>query len=220
MASSSTLCPYCEKHTHLTPVWGRVFQSATRLRFAATCDNCSRLVVAEGGGRELTGNSGINDTTEMGRIGPAISRCSELSWLPTAAEAPDVPDVPESIERAAKEAYRDATIGNHMSAILMARTVIEATAKANGIKNGDLSKKINEMRDKGLIRPAIADRAHEVRYFGNDMAHGDIEDVPEEIDAEEVLALMGQVLSEVFQGPALMRRLRARRTGETEQSEV
>jgi hypothetical protein len=100
-----------------------------------------------------------------------------------------------------------------MSAILMSRTVIEAPAKAKGVTSGPLAAKINALRDADLIRPSIADQAHEVRFLGNDMAHGDIDDAPQYVDAEEVLALMGQVLNEVFQGPALMKRMRERRTG-------
>jgi hypothetical protein len=197
----------------MTPRWGQIFANDTRLRLAASCDNCARLLVAEGQMAMVRGSS--YDTEDLAHVGAAADKLAAvLAWLPLAAEAPVIDDVPDSIARAAKEAHTSLSIGNYMSAILMARTVIEATAKANDIRSGDLSKKINAMRDQGLIRPAIADQAHEVRFFGNDMAHGDIEDVPDQIDAEEVLALMGQVLSEVFQGPALMRRLRARRTGD------
>ena len=45
------------------------------------------------------------------------------------------------------------------------------------------------------------------------MAHGDI-DVPiDETDSEEILALMAEVLSEVFQGPARVARVKAKRQG-------
>ncbi|MDQ1083094.1 hypothetical protein QE392_003439 [Microbacterium proteolyticum] len=103
-----------------------------------------------------------------------------------------------------------------MAAILMARTVIEATAKAKGYTRGTLASKIEDLRDGNLIRPAIADEAHEVRFAGNDMAHGDIDVQPNSNDAEEILALMSEVLSEVFQGPARMARVRAKRQGSTE----
>jgi len=138
---------------------------------------------------------------------------NNLEWWPKIGQAPKVPDVPESIARAAKEAHSSASVGNHMAAILMARTVVEATAKNRGITSGQLVKKIDAMKDANLIRPAIAEQAHEVRFAGNDMAHGDIDVAPEAADSEEILALMNQVLSEVFQGPALMERLRAKRTG-------
>ena len=120
-------------------------------------------------------------------------------------------DVPPHIAKAAREAYSSASIGNHMAAILKARTEVEATAKAKEISKGSLYDKINAMRDAQLIRPAIAEQAHEVRFAGNDMAHGDIDFAPDATDSEEILALMGEVLSEVFQGPARLARIRAKR---------
>jgi hypothetical protein len=103
-----------------------------------------------------------------------------------------------------------------MAAILMARTVVEASAKANGIGTGNLASKINSMREKGLIRPAIAEQAHEVRFAGNNMAHGDIDASVDSTDSEELLALMAEVLSEVFQGPARLERIRAKRQTRTD----
>ena len=98
--------------------------------------------------------------------------------------------------------------GNLMASILMAPTAVEATAKAKGIVDGTLASKINALKCADLIRPAIAELTHEVRFAGNDMAHGDINVVPDETDVEEVLALMAEVLREVFQGPASLERIR------------
>jgi hypothetical protein len=215
MALTSTLCPYCHRHTHTTLRWGHVYERATRIRFAATCDNCSRLLVAEGYGSQLRAPGYTEDSTNLSTVIEAAERAEAFTWLPLAAESPDVPDVPDSISRATKEAFSNATIGNHMSSILMARTVIEATAKAKGFTSGTLSAKINALRDEQYIRPAIADLAHEIRFFGNDMAHGDIDDAPTAEDAEEILALMAEVLAEVFQGPARLQRLQAKRVAAT-----
>jgi len=211
---ASTLCPYCSKFSHLTPRWGRISEGDTYLHVAATCDNCDRLLVGEGSGPSLTDGYSGGGSEASSHVLQAVEALSRsISWLPLAAEAPVIQDVPDSIGLAAKEAHTSLSIGNHMSAILMSRTVIEATAKAKGITSGSLATKINALRDAQLIRPSIADQAHEVRFLGNDMAHGDIDDGPSHVDAEEVLALIGQVLNEVFQGPALMERMRDRRTG-------
>ncbi|GAA3330637.1 hypothetical protein GCM10017712_04620 [Curtobacterium citreum] len=197
----------------MTPRWGRVYKQGTQFRVAATCDNCWKLLVGEGAGTDVTGN-GYSSTESLDQVNLAVARYGRsLIWLPLAAETPEVVDVPQSIGRAAKEAYASAAVGNHMAAILMARTVIEATAKEKGITDGTLAAKINAMRDGQLIRPAIAAQAHEVRFAGNDMAHGDIDVAPEPVDAEEILALMGSVLTEVFQDPARLERIRAKRSG-------
>jgi hypothetical protein len=181
------------------------------VRFVATCDNCSRLIIGEGIGVSVPAWNGARESFESAHVREAAASAASISWLPLAAHSPTIEDVPPSIEYAAKEAYSGWVIGNHMSAILMARTVIEATAKAKNIKSGALAVKIDLLRDGQFIRPAIAEQAHQIRFFGNEMAHGDIDDIPTTEDAEEILALMAEVLAEVFQGPARLQRLQKRR---------
>ncbi|WP_194239297.1 DUF4145 domain-containing protein [Microbacterium sp. CBA3102] len=86
-------------------------------------------------------------------------------------------------------------------------------AKEKGITSGRLVSKIDELATQGLVRNSTKDAAHEIRHLGNDMAHGDIEDSPAQVDVDDVLALMDEVLNEVFQGPARTARVRARRDG-------
>ncbi|WP_181127415.1 DUF4145 domain-containing protein [Rathayibacter sp. AY1F9] len=156
--------------------------------------------------------SGYPNNTHLDTINQTAEEySSSLDWWPKVGVSPEVRDVPEHIARAAREAYSSASVNNAMAAILMARTVVEACAKSQGISSGTLASKINAMRDGGLIRPAIAEQAHEVRFMGNDMAHGDIDSAPDSLDAEEILALMAEVLSEVFQGPARLARIREKR---------
>ena len=85
---------------------------------------------------------------------------------------------------------------------MLARAVIEATAKHKGITGRNLEVKIDAMVAKDLIPKRTARAAHEARHFGNDMAHGDfIDDVTEE-EAALALTLMDSFLDEVFQAPA------------------
>lgn len=205
----STLCPFCERVTHMTIKWGSVFNQGSQVRFAATCDNCAHISAAAGSvAVPIVGYDSI-DLSHVRASAETI--VGGLEWWPKVGTAPTIDDVPDSIGRAAREAYSSASVGNHMAAILMARTVVEATAKAHQVASGNLSAKINAMREAGLIRPAIAEQAHEVRFAGNDMAHGDIDIAPDSTDSEEILALMAEVLSEVFQGPARLTRIRQKR---------
>ena len=191
----------------MTVKWGQLYGSGTAIRFAATCDHCENVSVANG-----DVEYGQRDSTDLNTVKQAIFTNTEgFSWSPKLGSAPQVDDVPQEIANAAREAFSSASVNNHMAAILMARTVVEATAKANGIDSGTLASKINAMKDQGLIRPSIAEQAHEVRFMGNDMAHGDIADAPTALDSEEILALMSEVLSEVFQGPARLERIRNKR---------
>ena len=192
----------------MTATWGQIYEGGSLIRLAAICDQCGNVSIANGPVADPYG-----DSVDLKRvITHADSGNEELVWDPKVGHAPTVDDVPDHIARAAREAYSSSSVQNNMAAILMARTVVEATAKSKGIDSGNLASKINKLRDGGFIRPAIAEQAHEVRFMGNDMAHGDIDEAPDAIDAEEILALMSEVLSEVFQGPARLERIRKRRT--------
>ncbi|WP_197024981.1 DUF4145 domain-containing protein [Microbacterium sp. K19] len=174
------------------------------LQAVATCDNCRRASLAESFNYATTGN---DPKTHFQYTDDA-----SFVWYPRVGAAPLFPDVPEHIARAAKEAHGAESINAYMSAILMARTVVEATAKAKGITKGMLVAKIDAMAAQSYIRADTKDAAHEIRHFGNDMAHGDIEDLPNADDVRDVLVLMDEILSEVFQGPARTARLRSKRS--------
>jgi hypothetical protein len=171
---------------------------------AFRCDACQALSIAR-----ATGLPGNQDPLAW------LTGKKNVEWLP---QPPRViptklfPDVPAAIASAASEAYRCRQIGNaNRAAILMARSVIEATAKEKGITTGPLISKIDQMHDQRLIRPDVRNGAHEVRHFGNNMAHGDfVQDVSPQ-DADMVLALMDAVLTDVYQSPALVAKAKAAR---------
>lgn len=99
----------------------------------------------------------------------------------------------------------------------MARSVIEATAKAKGIITGRLIEKIDELEKQRIIRPTVAAGCHEVRHLGNDMAHGDFTEPVSGDDAAEILVLMAELLHDVFQQDARVARLRAGREAKKSQ---
>jgi hypothetical protein len=169
-----------------------------------SCDQCKNFSVA----------TSPRADPEKGHTPLDVARTrrdDEWAWSPQGTERRVYADVPDAIARVASEAHACASIGARTGAILLARTVVEATAKDQGVVSGNLVSKIDALKDKNLIRPGIAEAAHEIRHLGNDMAHGDLEDAPDHADADDVLALMAQVLSEVYQGPALVAKMRARR---------
>lgn len=203
---ASTMCPFCDRHSHMRIVWAQylIFDERYLLQGVATCDSCGRasLSLAD---RAPSGPDASNVLDSLDG--------ADISWTPKKGDSPAFPDVPDHIALAAQEAHRAASINALMAAILMARTVVEATAKSKGIKSGFLVAKIDALAAAGQIRESTKDAAHEIRHFGNDMAHGDIEDLPGADDVEEVLSLMDEVLNEVFQGPARTARIKAKRTG-------
>ncbi|WP_307866273.1 DUF4145 domain-containing protein [Mycolicibacterium sp. GESEQ-9] len=133
----------------------------------------------------------------------------EFFWRPAPGETKAYPRVPEHIAEAATEAYESYAGQHYRAAILLSRSVIEATAKAKDIVTGSLADKIDEMAEKGLIRPNIKEFAHGIRAFGNDMAHGDFVVPVSAEEAELVIELMGEILNEVFQAPAKLEAVRA-----------
>ncbi len=72
--------------------------------------------------------------------------------------------------------------------------------------------KIDALKAQGLIREDTREGAHEVRLDGNGVAHGDLAEAAMPIDdARVVVALMDEVLDEVYQAPARVRRVRDQR---------
>lgn len=136
------------------------------------------------------------------------ARGDDLLWRPAATETRDYPDVPEHIAGAAKEAYECNSNQHYRAAIMVARAVIEATAKDKEIVNGQLYDKIEALADAGLIRALIKDAAHGVRELGNDMAHGDFVDPITASEADLVIHLMGEILNDVYQSPAKVEQAR------------
>jgi hypothetical protein len=135
----------------------------------------------------------------------------DLRWYPINTRGKRYPDVPAEIAAAASEAHSCLAAEAYRGAVLLARSVIEATAKDKGMTTGTLVTKIDKMYERRLIREDIRDGAHEVRYLANDAAHGDFAEPVPQTDAELILTLMDEVLEEVYQSPARVARRRVAR---------
>ena len=94
----------------------------------------------------------------------------------------------------------------------MARAVLEATAKDQGVVKGNLMEKIDALAEAGKISEHMRDAAHEIRFAGNEVAHGDLAEEPITADdAKDVLDLMDAILLRVYQEPAQVEQVRERR---------
>ena len=136
---------------------------------------------------------------------------STARWIPKQVKGCEFPDVPEHIAKAADEVHRCFSINAFRAVGSGARAVLEATAKHNGITGKNVAEKIDNLAAAGHIRRSVQMAAHEIRHFGNDMAHGDF---VEEVDADyaqSVLGLMDMVLQEVYQSTAEIERIKQRR---------
>lgn len=205
---TATVCAWCKAHSNMTPVSAPqeapISNGYKPVQGAFKCNHCLRISVAS---TRVGTNVGVPNQGLDGRWW----QDRPLTWTPEQVGGRDFPDVPDHIASAADEAFRCRSIMTLRSAILMARSVIEATCKDNDVTKGQLAAKIDAMAGQGLIRPFTQDAAHELRFLGNDMAHGDFVDAVDEDDADAVLEVMAEILNEVYQGPARVSRMKAKR---------
>lgn len=197
---ASTICGWCGDRTHMTMQTepkqvpsssGYVYMAS----FRCSSEACHRLSI---GSIWRQRDYGSNPQAEMARdVG--------IQWEPKSIRRPSFQDVPRQIAETATEAHACLSISAYRGAVALARAVVEATAKDHGIIKGPLVAKIDEMHKQNLIREITRQLAHEIREGGNEIAHGDLADeaMPSE-DAEAIVALMDEILEEVYQGPARM----------------
>lgn len=203
----SGTCAFCGNQTHFTARSGRVNSSRLeltqsryryRIEVVATCDACHRFNAAHG----ITENRGRS--FEKGQILTASEAVTEgeamtiESWSPPPMRPVDTAFIPDPVAGYFKEAHDAFSIGAYRAVLLLVRSVIEATAKEHQINNGNLIKKINCLYDDGHIRRGTKDMAHALRILGNDMAHGDIDDIPTQEDADDALTIARFVLDDVY----------------------
>lgn len=120
------------------------------------------------------------------------------SWSPPPMRPVDTAFIPDGVAGYFKEAHDAFSVSAYRAVLLLVRSVIEATAKDCGISSGSLVQKINKLDEEGHIRRGTKDMAHALRILGNDMAHGDIDEVPTQEDADDALTIARFVLDDVY----------------------
>ncbi len=205
---ATTTCGYCTYKTHMT-IFGSTKHVATdessprsyQVQAAFACDTCRFLSVATVWTlNHQLANGDDNDW-------------NEAKWYPLGVQDVTYEDVPFPICDVAVEAHRCHSVQAYRAAVLLARGVIEATAKDHEITVGGLKAKMDGMVEEGLIRKRLRTMADEIREAGNGVAHGDFADDVTEGDSEAILALMRLVLYEVYESEAIANRLKEKREG-------
>ena len=142
----------------------------------------------------------------------ADSGSNIVLWRPEPSSAPELGAVPDLIRGPAQEVYQAKDTGAMRAAILMGRAVIEAIAKDHGVTEKiSLETKIDKLHEKGIILASTAEDAHEVRHLVNDMAHGDFSTEATSEDADDVIAIMYDLIEQLYIGKARRERLREKR---------
>ena len=201
------VCWFCERYSNMRWVDGistTVPHGYVDVMGAFACDSCGHLSLALA--RIYQHEYGHNVQISL------IEAEDSIQWLPPKALSKDFADVPSAIAAAASEVHSCLSINANRAAIALARAVVEATAKEKNVTKGNLQDKINALADQGLIRDHTRQVAHEVRLDGNSIAHGDLAtEAPEAEEAADIVALMDELLEEVYQQPARVARVKANR---------
>lgn len=205
---ASTICGWCGDRTHMemkdsqpTSVPGEYGTHVYTAPFQCSSETCRRLSIGT-----------VTRSTRYNNPPTDFVTDDAIVWEPGVIRRPNFPDVPAQIGTTASEAHACLSIQAYRGAVALARAVVEAAAKDHGISKGPLVAKIDEMHKKGLIRDITRELAHEIREGGNEIAHGDLADEPmPPEDAEAIVALMDEILEEVYQGPARMQALKKSR---------
>ncbi|WP_164515847.1 DUF4145 domain-containing protein [Bifidobacterium dolichotidis] len=209
---ANRICWACGAHAHMSLVsspqysenswtsnypsgiWSGLFQ----------CDSCKKCSIGS------IHNSKLNDPKDVADL--MNTNDVTMLWHPQSAIWKEFADVPDPIAKAASEANACLSIGAYRAAILMARTVIEATATDKGIGRGTLVHKIDELESRGILSDQIKQEAHEIRYLGNDVAHGGFSEPVSEEEATDILGFLDTFLDYVYQMPlAIQRRKESRK---------
>lgn len=181
---------------------------------AFTCDSCTAISIATLPGNAVPTHEGTEDIER--RI---WTDDKEIAWLPIQVTRKRFEDMPTNISQAASEAYACYSIGSYRAATLLARAVVEATAKDNGHNKGALVAKISAMEQARLISPNLAEAAHEIRLMGNAAAHGDFMEAITEQDCDDLLDFMSSILEEIYQRPANLARRKEQRQRREQRAE-
>jgi hypothetical protein len=189
-------CPHCHVASHFSRRWSAHFPSDDDWDggtvFADQCDNC--------------------DLPVCGAYGPDADSEDDVTVWPALVVRPEYPDVPDAIASAAREAHQALAAKAPRASVAMARAVVEATAKDKGITSNGIYSKIEGLAVAGHIGEDTKEAAHEIRYAGNEAAHGDLVADPVGVkEAAEIVELMDVILERVYTAPAKVARIRANR---------
>ncbi|MYN10291.1 DUF4145 domain-containing protein [Massilia sp. FT127W] len=133
-------------------------------------------------------------------------------WWPLAGSSAHQA-VPSEIASALNEAVLCLSANCPRAAAVMARRTLEAIAtdKGGGKSKDPLAKQLANMAASGLLQPALADWAKEVRAVGNSGAHFDPIDTVSNADASQLIEFLQALIDYLYVLPYDLAQRRAAR---------
>lgn len=105
--------------------------------------------------------------------------------------------VPEAIRRCFNEAQQCYFNHLHTAASVMCRRALDMTCEEQGLTNGGLKGRIDQLREKNIINEALHEWAHALREFGNEGAHVYDPNISA-ADAQDALSLTKALVEYVY----------------------
>ena len=177
-------CPHCKVKATFAergPSQPRV-QWRDRTHYIWTCNNCEGVVYATVGPES-------NDVV----IYPSLR-----------SDAPE--EYPHDVRDNFTEAIRSINGDNPKSAVIMARSALQAATREQGATGKNLKEEIDDL----AIPDALKDWAHEIRDGGNLVGHPEPDKKVEMADAKELMALAESIFEYLYVIPNHVKRRRQR----------
>ena len=125
--------------------------------------------------------------------------------------------VPENIVDTLKEAIECHANKCDRAAAAMVRRTIEEICENKNAQGGKLYEKIDDLKDKVIIAPALFDAMHNIRFLGNDAVHIELkwfDDVgPKEVAA--AIKITKKIIEAIYQADDLVKELEDLKTPST-----
>jgi uncharacterized protein DUF4145 len=134
----------------------------------------------------------------------------KTQWPPSRIEF-KTESVPENIISTLQEAIDCHSNQCWRAGATMVRRTLEEICDDNNAKGEDLFQRIEALKDKVVIAPALFEGMHGIRFLGNDAVHLELKQFDEVGDEELAVSIeiTKQIIGSIYQSDALVNRLNA-----------
>jgi hypothetical protein len=140
-----------------------------------------------------------------------------IHWWPMPGMQPGHRDVPDAVGDAVAEGTRCLAAQSPRAAVVMFRAalqhIVTDLGSAEAQKKPNLAKQLQQMATDGVLHPALAQWADEIRLLGNAGAHPDPLAPVTTSAAQDLAELLAELLNFLYVTPARVGRARSARTG-------
>lgn len=219
-------CPRCgaqnmtfdliqENQLGKSPRSGRGFRIDCRVvEVFCVCRKCEKSTVFTIWEKTVQGVGGAFGGNPVLAVGGAVNRyadsCGPVTLKDIAAQKPPA-DLPDNIHTAFQEGATCLAVGCFNAACAMFRLCIDLAAKeklapisdvSRTVKNGSLKSKLDKLKERGELPPALHELSTCIKDYGNDGVH---DGTLQKVDAENLLDFTRELLEHLYTNPAKLK---------------